>query len=37
MSGTDGDSRAGTDFGRYLADAEGPNLEDLHKWWNDFG
>ena len=20
-----------------LADAQGPNLEDLHKWWNDFG
>ncbi|MFY9921590.1 MAG: serine/threonine-protein kinase [Mycobacterium sp.] len=20
-----------------LADAQGPNLEELHKWWNDFG
>jgi serine/threonine kinase PknH len=25
------------DDDRVLADAQGSNLEDLHKWWNDFG
>ncbi len=25
------------DIDLLLADAQGPNLEELHKWWNDFG